>query len=63
MRSAVEYTAIAPHGGELIDRRVPEGERAERLRDAMARHDLGLGCDFCRWPMESGRADLAFARW
>src|SRR3982750_139810 len=34
MRSALEYTAIAPHGGELVDRRAPEGERAERLQKA-----------------------------
>ncbi len=34
MRSATEYTAIEPHGGELVDRRVPEGERAERLSKA-----------------------------
>ena len=34
MKSAVEYTAIAPHGGELVDRLAPEEERAERLREA-----------------------------
>jgi hypothetical protein len=34
MRSATEYTAIEPHGGELVDRRVPESERAERLQKA-----------------------------
>ncbi|CAA9456353.1 MAG: Sulfate adenylyltransferase [uncultured Rubrobacteraceae bacterium] len=34
MKSATEYTAIEPHGGELVDRRAPEGERAERLREA-----------------------------
>src|SRR5215210_7228544 len=34
MRAATEYTAIAPHGGELVDRRVPEGEREERLGKA-----------------------------
>ncbi len=34
MKSATEYTAIAPHGGEIIDRRVPEGERAGRLEKA-----------------------------
>lgn len=39
------------------------GERAARLRRAMEDHDLGLGCDFCRWPVESGRPDLAFSRW
>jgi molybdenum cofactor biosynthesis enzyme MoaA len=39
------------------------GERAERLRRAMDDQDLSLGCDFCRWPIEDGRADLAFARW
>jgi sulfate adenylyltransferase len=34
MKSAREYTAIAPHGGELVDRLAPEEERAERLREA-----------------------------
>ena len=34
MRSAMGYTVIAPHGGELVDRRVPERERAERLQRA-----------------------------
>jgi sulfate adenylyltransferase len=34
MRSATEYTAIEPHGGELVDRRVPEGERTEMLHRA-----------------------------
>ncbi len=43
MRSALEYTAIAPHGGELVDRRVPEGERAERLRKAEELPKIALG--------------------
>ena len=43
MRSAVEYTAIAPHGGELIDRRVPEGERTERLQRAEELPKVVLG--------------------
>ena len=34
MKSSMEYTAIAPHGGELVDRLAPEEERAERLREA-----------------------------
>ncbi len=34
MKSATEYTAIAPHGGELVDRLAPEEERAERLQEA-----------------------------
>ncbi|MDQ4063505.1 MAG: sulfate adenylyltransferase [Actinomycetota bacterium] len=34
MKSATKYTAIAPHGGEIIDRRVPENERAGRLEKA-----------------------------
>ena len=34
MKAATEYTAIQPHGGETIDRRVPEGERAGRLEKA-----------------------------
>lgn len=39
------------------------GERADRLRRAMEAEDLSLGCDFCRWPIENRRPDLAFARW
>jgi len=29
----------------------------------MEAEDLSLGCDFCRWPIENQRPDLAFARW
>jgi sulfate adenylyltransferase len=43
MRSALEYTAIAPHGGELVDRRVPEEERAERLKKAEELSKVALG--------------------
>ncbi len=43
MRSIVEYTAIAPHGGTLVDRRVPEEERAERLRKAEELPKIALG--------------------
>ena len=39
------------------------GEAAGRLRRAMEAHDLDLGCDFCKWPVEDGRPDLAFSRW
>jgi sulfate adenylyltransferase len=34
VRSATEYTAIEPHGGALVDRRVPEGERRGRIQRA-----------------------------
>ena len=43
MRSALEYTAIAPHGGELVDRRVPEEERIERLKKAEELPKVALG--------------------
>ena len=43
MRSVTEYTAIEPHGGELVDRRVPEGERAERLQKAEELPKVALG--------------------
>ncbi|MCA1718084.1 MAG: sulfate adenylyltransferase [Actinobacteria bacterium] len=43
MRSAMEYTAIEPHGGELVDRRVPESERAERLQKAEELPKVALG--------------------
>lgn len=39
------------------------GPRARELREAMVRHDLDLGCDFCEWQVAKGRSDLAFARW
>jgi len=52
--------------GNVRDGRLEDiwrGERADRLRRAMVDQDLSLGCDFCRWPVENGRADLAFSRW
>ena len=39
------------------------GPKAQVLRQAMARQDLDLGCDFCEWQVAKGRPDLAFARW
>ncbi len=41
--TAADYTAIAPHGGELIDRRAPEGERSERLKTAQGLPKVALG--------------------
>src|SRR4028118_451005 len=43
MRSATEYAAIVPHGGDLVDRRVPESERAERLQKAEELPKVVLG--------------------
>jgi sulfate adenylyltransferase len=43
VRSTTEYTAIEPHGGELVDRRVSEGERAERLRKAEELRKIPVG--------------------
>ena len=43
MKAALEYTAIEPHGGTLVDRRVPEGQRAERLRKAEELPKVTLG--------------------
>src|SRR5215212_5331567 len=34
MNVSTEYTTIAPHGGELVDRRAPEEQREELLRRA-----------------------------
>ena len=34
MKSATEYTAIEPHGGKIVDQRVPEEEHAEKLERA-----------------------------
>jgi MoaA/NifB/PqqE/SkfB family radical SAM enzyme len=49
--------------GDALLSEIWHGEPANRLRRAMERHDLELGCDFCKWPVEDGRADLAFSRW
>ncbi|MDQ3913396.1 MAG: sulfate adenylyltransferase, partial [Actinomycetota bacterium] len=43
MRSVTEYTAVEPHGGTLVDRRVPEEERAERLEKAEELPQVALG--------------------
>ena len=32
MNVSTEYTTIAPHGGELVDRRAPEEQREELLQ-------------------------------
>jgi MoaA/NifB/PqqE/SkfB family radical SAM enzyme len=47
--------------GSLVD--IWRGGPAGRLRQAMADNDLSLGCDFCKWPIENDRSDLAFSRW
>jgi sulfate adenylyltransferase len=43
MRSATEYAAIKPHGGSLVDRRVPKEERAEMLQRAQELPKVTLG--------------------
>src|SRR5918997_2546795 len=43
MRSTIEYNAVEPHGGELIDRRGPKEERAERLQRAEELPKVALG--------------------
>jgi sulfate adenylyltransferase len=43
MRSATEYAAIKPHGGSLVDRRVPKEERAEMLQRAKELPKVTLG--------------------
>ena len=40
---AAEYTAIAPHGGELVDRRAPKSERAGMLEAAQGLAKVVLG--------------------
>ncbi len=37
------WQTIAPHGGELIDRKVPEGERGERRREAQSFKKVVVG--------------------
>ena len=43
MNVSTENTAIAPHGGELVDRRAPEGQRAELLERAETLNKVALG--------------------
>ncbi len=43
MTIKTEYTAIAPHGGELVDRRAPQDEREERKQQAEGFKKVGLG--------------------
>ncbi len=43
MKTGIEYTAIAPHGGELVDRRAPKEEREERQRRASELNRVVLG--------------------
>src|ERR687895_2802927 len=43
MSVSTENTAIAPHGGELVDRRAPEGQRAELLERAETLNKVALG--------------------
>ncbi|HEX2728985.1 MAG TPA: sulfate adenylyltransferase, partial [Rubrobacteraceae bacterium] len=43
MTIKTEYTAIAPHGGELVDRRAPQDEREERKQQAAGFKKVGLG--------------------
>jgi len=43
MRSATEYATIKPHGGSLIDRRVPKEEHAEMLQRAQELPKVTLG--------------------
>ncbi|HZF58829.1 MAG TPA: sulfate adenylyltransferase [Rubrobacter sp.] len=43
MNVSTEHTAIAPHGGELVDRMAPEGQRAELLQRAETLNRVVLG--------------------
>lgn len=43
MRTTAEHATIAPHGGELVDRRAPDGEREERKRRAEELPKVSLG--------------------
>jgi len=43
MNVSTEHTAIAPHGGELVDRMAPEGQRAELLQRAETLNKVALG--------------------
>ena len=43
MNVSTEHTAIAPHGGKLVDRMAPEGQRAELLQRAETLSKVTLG--------------------
>src|SRR5918999_6139070 len=43
MNVSTEYTTIAPHGGELVDRRAPKDQREELLRRAESFSRVTLG--------------------
>jgi sulfate adenylyltransferase len=43
MNVSTEHTAIAPHGGELVERMAPEGQRAELLQRAETLNKVALG--------------------
>ena len=43
MNVSTEHTAIAPHGGELVYRMAPEGQRAELLQRAETLNRVALG--------------------
>lgn len=43
-------------------REIWEGARTRQLREALAERDLTLGCQFCRWQVEEGNEQLAYAR-
>ncbi len=43
MNVSTEHTAIAPHGGELVDRMAPEERRAELLERAETLNKVALG--------------------
>jgi MoaA/NifB/PqqE/SkfB family radical SAM enzyme len=52
--------------GNVAEQRLVDiwhGEPARELRRAMERHDLTVGCEFCKWQVDEGRPDMAFARW
>lgn len=55
-------------GGVLGDirsstiREIWDGAPRARLREALARDDFSLGCDFCDWQQENGDTATAFSR-
>lgn len=51
--------------GNVADQGLDEiwrGERAERLRAAVAEGDLSLGCGYCEWSGRAGGHDATYAR-
>ncbi len=51
--------------GHVAGQRLPDiwhGPAAQQLRDALARGDFSMGCEFCKWQVGDGTEQVAHAR-